>query len=423
MKVLLVNDCPIGLPGSGGAEAHIKALYEGLEEYGHKPIFLSGQSRGKSATFSDGHYLIPHFNAPPLRKRPLRNYRNLIKALRTAKEIIEYENPDVIHVHNLLNPFALRVLRKLRPVVKSIHDCRPFCIKPPPYVATRLIGSTQQFCSLTFGLKCWSRCYMFVQRNPKDLIEAWSYFLYNLSASKEVIRSDKVVVYSDYLKTLALMRVRDHAKVELIYHFSDMEIRRHSKKADNSSPPILLFAGRFTPEKGIRHFLESIRKVPLNSFETKLVGDGPMRTEVENLIKELTPYRKIKTLGYVRHSQLFELYRQSSIVVFPSIGSEGCPLTGIEAMYCGTPVIAFDVGGVREWLINGETGLLVERGNTDELAKAITRLLLDPELRHKLGVNARSFVRKKFRRDLHIQKLISIYTELTNKKSNTSNTN
>ena len=411
MKVLLVNDLPIDLPGSGGAEGHIKALYDGLKEDGHNPTILSGQSRSKHSTFFNGCYLIQNFNAPPLRKKPLRNYRNFMNALRTVKKIIEYEDPDVIHVHNLPNPVALRFLRKLRPVVKSIHDCRPFCVKPPPYIATRLVGNTEQFCDRIFGLGCWPRCYMWVHRNPKDLIEAWSYYPFNLFALKEVMACDSIVVYSNYLKDLALRKVRNPSKVVLVNHFSDVEEHSASKIID-PDPPVLLFAGRHSPEKGIRYLLEAIKKVPPIDFETIILGDGPMRGEVEALIKQLCPNRKIKTLGYVPRVKLLELYKKCSFVVFPSIGSEGCPLIGIESMYHGTPVIAFDVGGVKEWLINGETGLLVERANTEELAGAITRLLLDTQLRHKLGENAYSFVRKKFRQYLHIQKLISIYTEL-----------
>lgn len=255
---------------------------------------------------------------------------------------------------------------------------------------------------------------MFVGKNLKDLIEGWSYFPHNLFALKEVIACDKLIVYSDYIKALALSKLNEPAKIELLHYFSDVENHTRCRKEDDSKPT-LLFVGRHTFEKGIRHLIEAIRKVPPIDFETIILGDGPMKEEVEDLIKHLNPPKRIKMLGYVPRSQVLEYYRKASFIVFPSIGSEGCPLTGIESMYCGTPVIAFDVGGVREWLLHGKTGLLVERGNTDELAQAITKLLLDARLRRRLGGNAYAYVQKKFRRDPHIQKLVSVYNELAGK--------
>ena len=137
------------------------------------------------------------------------------------RRLIEEFNPDVIHVHNLLNPFALKTLREMRPVVKSIHDCRPFCSKPFPNVATRLVGGSDKFCSRTMGWGCFPRCYM--ASSFMGLVGAWSYFPHNYLALREVVQCDRIVVYSEYLRELALRCIRDRGQVALVHHFIGLE--------------------------------------------------------------------------------------------------------------------------------------------------------------------------------------------------------
>ena len=100
--------------------------------------------------------------------------------------------------------------------------------------------------------------------------------------------------------------------------------------------------------------------------------------------------------------------------VLPSI-QEGQGIVLLEAQASGKPVVAFDVGGINEAVQNGETGLLVERGNIEELADALLKLLTDKGLREKLGVNGRRFVTENFTWDICAQKMLKIYREvLTN---------
>ena len=94
----------------------------------------------------------------------------------------------------------------------------------------------------------------------------------------------------------------------------------------------------------------------------------------------------------------------------PSI-QEGQGIVLLEAQASGKPVVAFDVGGVNEAVRNGETGLLVKRGNSGELADALLRLLSDKPLREKMGANGRRFVTENFTWDICAQKMLKIYRE------------
>jgi glycosyltransferase involved in cell wall biosynthesis len=89
-------------------------------------------------------------------------------------------------------------------------------------------------------------------------------------------------------------------------------------------------------------------------------------------------------------------------------------MAGPEAMAYGKPVVAFDVGGVRDWLVHGVNGLLVPRGDTAGLATAITELLTSSELRAQLGAAARDYVTERFSRKLHMNRLVACCRELLN---------
>ena len=408
MKIMLVNDVPVGLAGSGGVEKHVAELETLLREAGQETVLLTHQLRGQPEMRAQGRYAIPHLNAPPLRKRPARNYFDQSRALEKVERIIAEENPDVIHVHNFMNPRALHTLRRLRPVVKSIHDCRPFCTKPYPVVASRLIGDTEAFCDITFCWRCWSRCYLRAGHTWIEKLDAWSSYPANQRALKEIAAFDRVVVYSRYLEELAHACVRKD-KVELVHFFVDAE-KRPYVPVPPADPPMLLFVGRLSPEKGLRHLFHALEALPPGQrYRLVIAGDGPMREEVADWISRRPAQAPAEQAGFLGQDALAELYRKAYAVVFPSIGSEGCPLTGVEAMYAGTPVIGFDVGGVGEWLIDNETGVALRRGDVAGMTAAIAGLLADPVRRQRLGERARRYVTAKFKRSLHLERLLEVY--------------
>ena len=108
------------------------------------------------------------------------------------------------------------------------------------------------------------------------------------------------------------------------------------------------------------------------------------------------------------------LYRNAYMVVVPSIWLEQFGIVGLEAMACSTAVIGSNIGGIPEWLIDKKTGLLFERGNSEDLKKKIIFLLDHPEIAKKYGNNGRKIIEKKFSKEDHIKKLIKIYKEIRN---------
>jgi glycosyltransferase involved in cell wall biosynthesis len=411
MKVLIVNDCPPGLSGSGGVETHIRQLKEALTDRGVEVAILASQPRGVSDRMENDLFLVADLNSPPLRKHPLRNYHNQQTTLEKAEAIIRQFKPDVINVHNFINSGVLRMLRENGPLVKSLHDCRPFCIKPPPNGHFRLVGDTEEFCDLTFGRKCWSRCYAHAGHTPKERIESWSYFPANLRSRDEMLKVDRIVTYGDYLKELAGRLYEDSDRIHIVHHFTDAEEAAAGFEVNPHEEPVFLFAGRFSPEKAPLHIFQALEKIPEVPCRVILAGSGILQDDIEACARRASPKHQVELPGFVNQEQLYDLYRRSSVLLFPSIGSEGCPLVGLESMYFGNTAIGYDTGGAGEWLVDGKTGIRVDSGDIDGLAQAMTRLATNPDERLRLRRQARDFVSRKFRREAHITQLMDVYKQ------------
>jgi glycosyltransferase involved in cell wall biosynthesis len=147
---------------------------------------------------------------------------------------------------------------------------------------------------------------------------------------------------------------------------------------DPQDPPHVLYAGRLSAEKGVRELVAATRGLPL-----VVAGDGPLRNEVPG------------ALGMVPHDELLRLYDRASVVACPS-RREGFGVACLEAMASGRPVVASAVGGLRDLVVDGETGLLVPPGDVTALRAALQRLLGDAELRGRLGRAARDRVVAEF---------------------------
>lgn len=171
--------------------------------------------------------------------------------------------------------------------------------------------------------------------------------------------------------------------------------------------PVILSVGRLTPEKGHACLLDAIpgilAQIPDAHFF--LAGDGSLRTNLEQQSKRLNIHSRVTFLGMRQDVSL--LLAGADVFVLPSI-SEGLPLALMEAMSAGLPVVASDVGGVKEVVVDGETGLLVSPGNPESLKCSVVNLLNDPKERIRLGEAARKLIEKKYALD----RMCNLYAQL-----------
>jgi glycosyltransferase involved in cell wall biosynthesis len=188
---------------------------------------------------------------------------------------------------------------------------------------------------------------------------------------------------------------------------------RHTSRALRASltggveRPIVLTTARLAEQKGHRYLLEAAALVPEATFV--LAGDGPDRAKLEALACDLGLTDRVLFLGH-RHD-VPDLLASCDLFVLPSL-FEGHPLSILEAMAAGRPVIATAIGGTDEAVIQCQTGLLIPPADSAALASAITVVLNDPALARRLGEAGRARVRRNFAAEIMVRRVTDIYGEL-----------
>jgi glycogen(starch) synthase len=176
--------------------------------------------------------------------------------------------------------------------------------------------------------------------------------------------------------------------------------------------PCVLFVGSLIPRKGLPFLVEAAEKIVKEYSETKfvIVGEGPSKNQLLSNLATANLSGNFTLLGNVKEDMLPAVYNCADVFALPSI-QEGQGIVLLEAQASAKPVVAFDVGGVNEAVRNGETGLLVKRESSEELADALLKLLSDKALREKMGANGRRFVTENFTWDICAQKMLNVYRE------------
>jgi glycosyltransferase involved in cell wall biosynthesis len=161
----------------------------------------------------------------------------------------------------------------------------------------------------------------------------------------------------------------------------------------------------------LSYLVEAARLIIKEYRETAflIAGTGPLRNQLVARIKQLGVLTNFRFLGDVKDSLLPTLYNCADVFAFPSI-QEGQGIALLEAQATAKPVVAFDVGGVGEAVLDKETGFLTKPG-TRELTESILKLLSDRALREKMGRSGREFVSKNLSWEICARKLLAVYTE------------
>jgi glycosyltransferase involved in cell wall biosynthesis len=176
--------------------------------------------------------------------------------------------------------------------------------------------------------------------------------------------------------------------------------------------PVVLFVGSLIPRKGVMLLAEIAKQVvkTVSRVQFVVVGEGPLKGQ---LLNRLTADKLVDSFVFMSdlsEADLSALYGCCDVFVLPSL-QEGQGIVLLEASASEKPVVAFNIGGVNEAVVDGKTGLLVDRGNVDDLAEAVLRLLGDVSLRQKLGLAGRQFVGEYFTWDICAKKLLVVYRE------------
>ena len=398
MKILEINTFNKVV---GGVERYVADMAATLEARGHQlvPLYLMPHEDHPGLSPSHRGYYMPE-----LTPHHLGQIQETFRALagreirRRFAQILDQEKPDVVHCNNIYSPVLIRHFFGKVPFVRTVHDYRFMCLN-----LLKLTERKKQLCTFPMGLACFREgCTSPVSHHDLRhmLLLRWE-----REVSKEF---DKLIVKSAHMKRQLMQAGIPGERVEVIPLSITIPEAPAEPPRDPASPPTVLFVGRIAEEKGLITLLRALARLQ-TEFRAVLAGDGPVSEQARELSAQLGLGSKVHFVGWKGGEQLYRLYRSCEVVVVPSIWPEPFGLVGLEAMAHAKPVVAFEVGGIPEWLDHEHSGLLVPVGDEVGLADAMEQLLGDPALGRQLGQNGLAEVRARFTMDVAAGKLLHLF--------------
>ena len=222
---------------------------------------------------------------------------------------------------------------------------------------------------------------------------------------------DRIIIYSEnIIKEYDLERYKN--KISIAYEhfvdFNEFKIKKQLDERDN----LVGYIGRLSEEKGVLNFVKAIPEImkKRGDLEFLVGGDGRLRDEIERYLDEKDLNDKVKFTGWIPHDELSEYLNELKLVVLPSY-TEGLPNIMLEAMACGTPVLATPVGAILDVIKDGETGFILENNSPECIAKNIIRVLNYQNL-EEIVKNARKVIEERYNYDAAVERYKRILSNL-----------
>ena len=198
------------------------------------------------------------------------------------------------------------------------------------------------------------------------------------------------VVLSSFMRDNLQKNGFDAEKIHIIPPFVESGAPRQNFCPDGRLR--ILFLGQFIRGKGVDLLLDALSKMQAD-FDAVIAGDGKDRRMLETMAYNIKP-SNIHFPGWVSEPE--KSFEEADVLAFPSRWQEPFGLSGIEAMSQGVPVVGFSVGGVGEWLLDGQTGFAVPEGDTQAMASAFDRMAENPKMLADMSRRCIDLTKEKF---------------------------
>jgi len=379
LRILLTASSP-GL----GLTFYITGLAIALKRRGHNVIVLSDvkeETNGLSNELkSKGikHYVL----------KGLDDYVNL-NAVRELSKVMKVEDFDIIHTGGLIKlvklyPAKLLSNRSKKPIVLQIDN-----------ISDTKMESTDDISEAVIRKSVYT-AFSPILNSCADIIIPVSYWT-KKKLRKYGVREDKIIVV--------------HNAVDL-ERFDSMARQRPSSVDFNEikDKTVVAQVSALHPWKGHKYLLIAARKILATNPNVHLliVGGGPMRQKLESIARSLRISESVTFLGLIPNYHIPWLFSNINVGVLASL-KEQFPRVLLECMAAGKPIVATDVGGVSDAVIDGVNGYLVPPRDPNSLAKAILKLINNPETAREMGARGRNLVEQRFSMDVITRKLNDVY--------------
>jgi glycosyltransferase involved in cell wall biosynthesis len=318
-------------------------------------------------------------------------------AVINISRLIKERKPDLMHCHNIYHQLTPSIIGAAKragiPVVLTLHDSKLVC---PSYYRLRE------------GKPC-STCidgdfFNVVQHRCAGGSLGKSLLLYTEAVVQQYLgnyeKVDTFIAPSKFMQESIAHRIPTE-RIKLLYNGVDTNEIRESGADDG----YVLFLGRLVREKGIETLLKAHSKSSMR-WSIVVAGTGPLSDALK------TEYNTCNFVGHIVGKALRQIIDRAAVVVVPSECYENCPMAVIEAMAYGKTVVGSRMGGIPELIEHNITGMLFDAGKVDDLAVILDILMSTPELRKKMGREARKRVVSEFSLSQHNTGLVDIYQSI-----------
>jgi glycosyltransferase involved in cell wall biosynthesis len=351
----------------GGAHIHVRDLSVALRAAGHEAIVLSGQVGQFAEQLAEQR--VPYY--------PLRHLVRSIVPWRDAAALLE------IRAH----------LKWLSPDLISAHSSKAGWL-------CRLVGAELGIPTL-FTAHGWA----FTTGVP-----ALPARLYRWAERLTARFADRIITVSEYDHQLALRyRVVSAGKLVTV-HNGMPDIPPWLRARPERDPVRLVTIARLQPQKDHTTLLRALAQLQSEAWTLDMIGDGPLRADATALANDLGIGHRVRFLGARR--DIAEQLAEHELFLLISHW-EGFPRSILEAMRAGLPVVASDVGGVRESVTDGETGFVVPPNDVEAVRARVALLLANPGIRSRLGAAGRRRYERHFTFDHMLRETIAVYSAVT----------
>lgn len=398
MKILMVNKF---LYPNGGSETYMFKLGEYLTSLGHKVEYFGMEHEDRCVGNSADCYTenMDFHNSGKLKQITL-SLKTIysVEARKKIGIVLDKFKPDVVHLNNInfqLTPSIIYEIKKRNiPIVQTVHDTQIACPNHRMY-----IDHQEMICN-----ECFNKKYTNCIKNKcvhnslvKSALATIESYLYHRKDTYNLI--DAYICPSRFMADTITAGGVDTNKITVLHNYSEKQSDSIlTKPKDN----YVLYFGRISIEKGIKTFIECCRE--LKDIQFVIAGTGPL-AEICGGIDN------VNAVGFKSGDELKELIRRARFSVNPSECYENCPMSVIESLSLGTPVIVSNLGGAKELVIENETGLIFEAKNKEELKNAVSSLFYNGELLNKMSKKCVEYSTNTI--DKYSETVIDVYKKLT----------
>lgn len=379
----------------GGVEQYIADIVPELTKRGHK-IFLGFVETTHRSPKEYSKLFLETFNL-----KSTKNQKQF--SLPLLRQTIEKVKPDAIFVHKIDNAGNIPATFSLIPSVRMIHDHDLCCPRKHKY-----FWFNEKICNLPFGIQCFADL-AFLEPDPKSRFKV---SIKNLLPLYKELKKNRLfahlMVGSEWMKRELLMNGFAADKVIVQPPVANLP------KVDYLPPKKLnsiLYVGQLVKGKGVDLLIKALANVK-QDYYLKIVGEGNARNKLADLITNNNLEHKIELCGWVNRTQLVNYYRECLFTVVPSRWPEPFGMVGLEAMSFGRAIAGFDAGGISDWLIQNQNGLITKAGDYISLARIIDKMLKNHEKTIKMGLRGPELMSSKFSFSKSIDQLESTFYKL-----------